>query len=95
MLIFLMIPALLLVIGCLFHYLTAATRGKQRSANVDGSALLVIDMQEGIINQPHYTHKEKLISTIQQTIEGSQQMDVIFITHSINKHPIDTLLTAG
>lgn len=57
MLIFLMILVLLLAIGCRFHYLTAAIRGKQRFANADGSVLLVIDMQERIINQPIRTKK--------------------------------------
>lgn len=87
----------LAVLSWRLRQLTAVTTGAGISPNASGSALLVIDMQDGIINQTHYTNQKELIATIQQMIEGAnqQQLDVIFIKHSINKHPIDTLLTAG
>lgn len=87
---------LILIVCWRIYRLTGSTSGPQISIQADRSALLVIDMQEGIINQPHYRAKKELISAIQHIInEASPQLEVIYIQHSITRHPIDTLLTAG
>ncbi|MBP1042095.1 cysteine hydrolase [Vagococcus sp. BWB3-3] len=91
-----MFVSLIFLIGWRLHRLIAATTGPQISPQATGSALLVIDMQVGIINQPHYKKKEELIKAVQGIIDGAnEQLDVIYIKHSIPPHPIDSLLTAG
>lgn len=78
------------------HYLIAATTGVNISTEATGSALLVVDLQDGIVSQSSYKNRDELINRIKRTIEKVEPpSEIIFIKHSIKKHPIDTLLTAG